>query len=148
MHTERWRSGLRTRIRDESFLHSAHRLNPRCIGCCDLTGAGLVPALVTPAALVDKTCLGLLPCVSLTARLLIGSDHAYCTLRANQNSQVIGGIFRSSAAFDRQGYPDNFHCCRETFGIGNCLNTRPRLRSPERKVDLRQLSNVRHTVDI
>jgi hypothetical protein len=77
MRTERWCFVLCTRVRDEWRRDSVHRLNPRCIGYCDLTGSGFVPALVTPAAMVDKPA-----CVSCFASALspdfgIGSDLPY-----------------------------------------------------------------------
>ena len=54
MRTERERCVLRTRARDEERRHSAHRLNRRCIDYCGSMEADFVPALVTPAAMVNE----------------------------------------------------------------------------------------------
>jgi hypothetical protein len=100
MHTERKRSVLCTRARDEGLRHSAHRLNPRCICCCGSTEAGFLRALVTPAAVVDKseerTRLAsrtfLVSLISPAARSVSVLTLLDCTFRANPNLRAMGGI--------------------------------------------------------
>jgi hypothetical protein len=100
MRTERERSALCTRARDEGLHHSAHRLNPRCICCCGSTEAGFLRALVAPAAVVDKpeerTRLAsrtfLVSFISPAARSVSVLTVLDCTFRANLSLRAFGGI--------------------------------------------------------
>jgi hypothetical protein len=106
MRTERRRFVSCTRLRDESLRRSAHRLNQRCIGCCESTG-GFVSALVTPAAMVD-TCAyvprlaSALPPDSVSVLTLLMHFQGQCGLR------VMRGISSRPRVYDPQGHPDDF----------------------------------------
>jgi hypothetical protein len=54
MHTERLRSVLCTRTRDESLLHSAHKQSPRYIGWRGSAEGAFVLALITPVLIVSE----------------------------------------------------------------------------------------------
>src|SRR5580704_2674894 len=101
MRTERRRFVLYTRLRDESLHHSGHRLNQRCIGCCESTGS-FVSALVSPAAMVD-TC----SCVPCLASALPPDSASVLTLLMHFQGQCGFGVMRGTSSspwvFDPQG---------------------------------------------
>jgi hypothetical protein len=95
MRNERWRFALYTRLRDESLHHSAHRLNQRCIGCCESTGR-FVSALVSPAAMVD-TCA----CVPCLASALPPDSVSVLTLLMHFQGQCGFGVMRGISSSPR-----------------------------------------------
>src|SRR5580704_3803727 len=106
MRTERRRFVLYTRLRDESLHHSGHRLNQRCIGCCESTGS-FVSALVSPAAMVDTSA-----CVPCLASALPPDSVSVLTLLMHFQGQcgfgVMRGISGSPRGFRSTGHPDDF----------------------------------------